>query len=892
MRSVGRGIDQSGRGTLPSAGCQMDEIPKVGFIFERSFRIEDILGDGGVGTVFKAVDLHCGRTVALKTLQQHSGMDQVQRSRFLREAKALSSLQHDNIVTVYRFGISSVGWPYLSMEYVEGRSIRSTLASVGRMPVLSSLSIISDVARALAYVHRQGIVHRDIKPDNILLTSNAEVDTVKIVDFGLASLTRTSASGEALGRDATITEVGEIVGTPAYMAPEQIHGESVDLRADIYSLAASLYEMMAGTRPFEAASIYELYRKHTNESVPALKPSQVDQFHPELNVILSKGMAKKPGNRFRDMDEMADKIDDVIKQIASGKKLPGMPVAAMATVATALVVLCVEGLVFTGTKLFSPTNSNIESSGNATFKQGLALNIPRMLDHAKEYQASGKYADAESLYQQAWNTANSQFGRNHLSAAAIESLLGRNYLKQGRYSEARRLQEHALAVALKQNCDKDYLSNCYSDLAENYRLQNKYSDAETLDRAAVLNAVANRASKLARLADDYRGERKSLEAEKCYTKALEIHQQSNDPLIAFDLCGLANSYVDQRKYSDAQAAYGRALEIMKQFTDPGEELPRTLTSLAGAYFRQGKYADTEPVCEQLLILHKNFPAAGRDYIQTIHALAKEYDRDGQTNDALSIYRILAKQGQKFLTLEEEKWGHEDPRLRPVLELLADIYLRIGEFTKSEQLYKQLIPMQSSSLGKVEALFSLAEVNRREGKFADAEPIFKKALELAERSLDHEHPLLINTLYQLAENYRSQNKYEIAEPLFKRASELAEHSLDHENLLVIDIHFHLAENYRQQGFHTKAEPLHEQVLKLRQRLLGPHHPVVAHSMYCLAETYYGLGKFPEAESLYKGALLIFQVDSVTYQPQIEVIVSRLQTIRGGCCGGQRQRGGRS
>lgn len=291
----------------------MHNIPK-GTIFENKFEILEVLGSGGVGTVYKAVQCDVQRLVALKVLHAYVSLDEEYQARLTREAKALRTLEHSNIVTVYSLALTVNGALYMVMEYLQGKSLRQVLSAEKRLPVLRALRIIKDTARALAYVHKNNIVHRDLKPENIFLSPLPEPDTVKLLDFGLARLT------DLNGQKLTCT--GLLVGTPAYMSPEQCEGKPADCRSDVYSLTICLYELITGARPFAADTPIGILYKHKNEPMPAIKPGQVDLFHPKLNELISRGTSKSPEERYKDMNELADDIDTLASLIsASGKRV-------------------------------------------------------------------------------------------------------------------------------------------------------------------------------------------------------------------------------------------------------------------------------------------------------------------------------------------------------------------------------------------------------------------------------------------------------------------------------------------------------------------------------------------------------------------------------------------
>jgi tetratricopeptide (TPR) repeat protein/predicted Ser/Thr protein kinase len=273
----------------------MSTFPRAGEIFCNRYRLDEVLGTGGFGTVFKAWQLDARRTVALKILQTEPATDDSFKKRFVKEARALSNLQHAGIVTVYHVGVSDEGMPYIAMEYIRGKSVRQILTREGRLPVLRAIGIARQAAEALAYVHEHGIVHRDLKPENIILVEEPEADTVKLIDFGLARV---------LG-EQKVTGTGLLVGSPKYMSPEQCQGQPVDGRADVYALTVCFYEMITGAEPFQADNPIALVYKHIHEAIPAIQPCQVDRFHNGINELVAAATAKDPADRYKGMTEFA-----------------------------------------------------------------------------------------------------------------------------------------------------------------------------------------------------------------------------------------------------------------------------------------------------------------------------------------------------------------------------------------------------------------------------------------------------------------------------------------------------------------------------------------------------------------------------------------------------------
>ncbi|MCX7809134.1 MAG: serine/threonine protein kinase, partial [Deltaproteobacteria bacterium] len=237
------------------------------------YLIEAKLGSGATGVVFRARHKK-GQRVALKVLHDNLGTITSLKRRFEREARALAKLVHPNIVEITDFGVSEEGYTYIAMELLEGRTLEDVL-NEAPIPPARGLFVVKEILKGLAFAHELQIVHRDLKPANVFLCSPNE-ERVKLLDFGLAKLL--SAEDMAL-EDGTLTRRGRVVGTPAYMAPEQITGTGIDVRADIYSVGILLYEVLADRRPFLQERRSELLRAHL-----LLPPPPLNQVRPELVV--------------------------------------------------------------------------------------------------------------------------------------------------------------------------------------------------------------------------------------------------------------------------------------------------------------------------------------------------------------------------------------------------------------------------------------------------------------------------------------------------------------------------------------------------------------------------------------------------------------------------------
>ncbi|MFE6972195.1 protein kinase [Streptomyces sp. NPDC057682] len=281
------------------------------------YQLRDLLGEGGMASVYLAYDTALDRQVAIKTLHTELGREQSFRERFRREAQAVAKLQHTNIVSVFDTGEDELGgalMPYIVMEYVEGQPLGSVLqadiAAYGAMPADKALKVTADVLAALDTSHEMGLVHRDIKPGNVMVTKRG---VVKVMDFGIA---RAMQSGVT-----SMTQTGMVVGTPQYLSPEQALGRGVDARSDLYSVGIMLFQLLTGRIPFDADSPLAIAYAHVQEEPVA--PSTINRsLTPAMDALVARALKKNPNERFPSAAAMQDEIARVLS--ASGQT--GAPV--------------------------------------------------------------------------------------------------------------------------------------------------------------------------------------------------------------------------------------------------------------------------------------------------------------------------------------------------------------------------------------------------------------------------------------------------------------------------------------------------------------------------------------------------------------------------------------
>lgn len=267
--------------------------PLIGTVVDGRYRIEGLLGEGGMGVVYDVTHQALNKRLALKVLRGEMATDEVVVQRFVQEAQSASAIGHPNIVDISDFGTMADGSAFFVMEYLEGESLADRMSREPLSPP-ETLGVLEQVSSALAAAHARGIVHRDLKPDNIQLIPRANSALfVKILDFGIAKVG---------GANSKLTRTGTVFGTPHYMSPEQAAGQSVDARADVYALGVILYEMLTGKVPFEGETFMGILSKHMFEAPPPLQAEgrDIGGFEP----IVARCMAKRPQDRYESMDAL------------------------------------------------------------------------------------------------------------------------------------------------------------------------------------------------------------------------------------------------------------------------------------------------------------------------------------------------------------------------------------------------------------------------------------------------------------------------------------------------------------------------------------------------------------------------------------------------------------
>ena len=349
-----------------------------GALLNNRYRLLARLGEGGMATVFRAEDTKLGRIVAVKVLHEHLGRDAAFLARFEAEARAAASLSHPNIVAVYDVGYDA-GEHYIVMEFVEGPTLKELIAGSAPFPVRRAVDLTTQILAALELAHQRGIVHRDIKPQNVLVTADGRA---KVADFGIARLQAATAQ----------TQAGEVFGTPDYMAPERASGREAGAAADVYSVGVVLYEMLTGRLPFTGESAIEVALKHLQEPPPP--PSRLNPaVPPGLEEVVLQALAKDPAQRFASASAMRQALaqyetrsSDTTGRLVVPSSWPATPVTAGAVTAAPAIsqarrsgcgyLLVISFLLLVTVALAAGVFSVARPLYDAYFRSGLATPPP------------------------------------------------------------------------------------------------------------------------------------------------------------------------------------------------------------------------------------------------------------------------------------------------------------------------------------------------------------------------------------------------------------------------------------------------------------------------------------------------------------------------------------
>lgn len=808
------------------------------------------IGQGGMGTVYLGYDAELDRSVAIKLLKTKAGNDDGERNARLRkEGVALAKLSHPNVVGVYDVG-SWHGGSYVVMEHVAGCDLKSWLAHEPRIQI-EIVSLFLKVAQGLAAAHEAGLVHRDVKPSNILLGENGRVC---ITDFGLARVVdeeQTLAGEGALDAESVdVTGTGTVLGTPTYMAPEQHRAQAADARSDQFSFCVTLYKALYGTSPFQGdtgAALAEA--KILGKLAEAPSGAKVPYW---LCKLLRRGLRPEPSQRYPSMDALHAALLQGTRQNSR----------RWAFGASALVALSgVAGFVLFGAGNSSPppcktAGEEMAEIWNDAARKSISrafLDVER--PHAQD--ATHRVIRALDEYTTQWVTARTDACEaTHVRGTQSESLLDlRMICLSQRYTEFYELVQVFGAKPIK----PEILDNASRAVAHLPSLDG-CADARALTATVPLPENPETRKRIAAIREHLAhasARYKAADFSEGLSLARKVDKNAADvgfsPLRSESLFLLAQIQDARGEADDAQSHYRSTID---QATEAQNDL-----LVAEAWGRLSVLiAETteSPDDARDLLLHAELALKRAGGNETLAARLLEYKArllldEGKFQQASAAFELV-------LVEQEKLFGSNHAELGLVLNNLGAAAEAMGEYDQAVAFYQRALVSDRAFLGPdhpdaTRALGNLGNALLHQGKHAEAKDHQERALQILENALGREHPEVARTLNNYGAALLSLRLYEEALPILQRALAIRRKVLGSEHSQVATTLGNIGYLYNEQGHHSKALEYIRESLKIRESVLGPGHPKIAYSLNSLGTTLKAAGETNAAADAYERALAI-------------------------------------
>lgn len=790
------------------------------------YRILESIGRGGMGAVYLAerVDGQYRRIVAIKLIRGDHDADQLHK-RFLTERQILASLNHPNIASLLDGGITEDGMPYLVMEYVDGSPI-TKYCDRHRLDIESRLRLFRDVCAAVHSAHQNLIIHRDIKPGNVLVEESGRV---KLVDFGIAKLLNPHLAPAS----APMTAVFQRAFTPDYASPEQVRGEPLTTASDVYSLGILLYELLAGRQPYRIRKgtpdeLIEVVceknpeppstRLARTETVVSLDgaaeeitPATVSQnrsttaehlrrrLRSDLDTIVMTALRKEPARRYASAHDLSQDID---------RYLTGLPVAAHR-----------DTMGYRLGKLIR--RRRIESAAVAVVAVALVVATVLVLRQnavarRERDRAEAARLRAESALQRSEEVTDFLVGLFEAAdpvTTGTDTAASRAILRRGLELEARLVDQSVVRAEVL-----DALGRVYSNLADYTRARAALEQALDLRRAET-------------------GE--------------------DDAGVAEIMTHLAVVLRAQADYREADALVERALYIqMRTLGDADTAVARTLLLLSGSLGITGMPDSINALQRRALdIQHR---ALGQDHpaiANTLITLGGVARRSGRTEEAEQLYRDA-------LAVQQRVFGPDAPEVAGSLLYLADFMAEDStRFDEAERLYRNALAIQRAAWGNdypylSHGLENLADLLARQGRDEEAESLLREVLDLRLRVYGADNRYVASSYSLLGSQLSRQGQHEAGLELINRALRLQRQLFGEGSVATAGTLTALGEAYRNMGRYDQAVARYREALSLRERGLSPRHPLVGLTDRLLARILVEAGRPGEAERAYLDALDVY------------------------------------
>lgn len=890
----------------------VEEAADPSLPFQRlgDFRLLREIGRGGMGVVYEAEQLSLNRKVALKVLPEHLSFSDEAVLKFRREAEAGGRQRHPGIVAIHDVG-EHKSVHYIAQELVEGGVTLADRILEYREEKTLPFGYFRDCARtirqaaeALQHAHDSGVIHRDVKPSNILLTGG---DEPKISDFGLAKVE------DALA----LTRTGDFAGTPYYMSPEQASSRkgAIDHRSDIFSLGVTFYELLTLSRPFEGGTSQEVLKKII--STEPMDPRQLNPRVPrDLAVICLKALEKEPNRRYSTMAELAGDLErylagEVILAKPAGavtrvlkrvKRNPALS-AAVAVAVIAVIALLISTPLYV-IRLDRQRQAAEDAKADSDAINEFLVNMIESPDPGRD----GREVTMVELLDKALARIEKDFHDRPLVAASVRTAIARTYQALGEYAEAKTLLGEALEIRKKLLGEEhpDTLDVMVLMVATLIGL-NEIAEADALNRILLdlsLSTLGDN-SVSARSALVNSGlilfhQDKPEEAEKVYRKLIDIQSRSLGPdhentLLAMNNLGC--TLRDQGKLKDAVNIFEEALRRGKSVL--GEEHPETISSvanLAAVLHQMGRFKESEPLYRDLLkksritlgdahpdtikimlslgivlksmrryaeseTLLREAIASGQENLEDEHPVIINV-LDALTSTLIDIGKLIEAEeiNSKVLEIKSQVFGSDHPETCKTLDKRCIILSKLNRNDEAKELLEQLISNYSRLFGYEHSLTlsaenNLASVLGRLGHVSEAISLHRKVLDARRRILGSNHPSTANAMHRLSYLLLKHGYFEECESLTREMLDARRQIYGKEHPYTLSGLNKLAMVLDKVGKYDESENCYNEVIELRREALGEEHDDTLDSMNRLALLLEKEGELTESESLHRSILRI-------------------------------------
>jgi eukaryotic-like serine/threonine-protein kinase len=880
----------------PSTSAESPSPPVLPGFPERlgRYRILCRLGRGGMGEVFEAEQTEpVHRKVALKLIK--GGMDtQEVLARFDSERQALALMNHLNVARMLDAGATEQQRPYFVMEFIQGVPI-TEYCDAHELSTSERLELFIQVCDGIQHAHQKGIVHRDIKPSNVLVTIEDQKAIPKIIDFGLAK-----ALGQSDAGMTQFTHIGQVIGTPTYMSPEQVSGSDIDTRTDVYSLGVLLYQLLVGSLPFDLNVTpqegWDAFRDKIREQEPvrpSVRTSSLSDSSPEtakkrrldpvswsrelrgdLDWITLRALEKDRTRRYQSPSELAA---DITRHLRHEPVLASPPstayrvrkfmrrhrvgVAAAAIIALALIA----GITGTSIGLIRATRAEkaaVEEAENTRQLSDFLLGLFRVSDPS---EARGNTITAREILDKGAQKIERELGDKPVIKAEMMRTIGGVYISLGLYKQAQPLLEKSLAIARTAgNSNRLTRSSSLLELAGLYNQQGQYTQALALAQEGLRireDVLGPEHPEVARallgIGVAYRNAGNYAESKTYLQRSLAIREKALGPEHVDVLDSLYHmGWLNNRtgNYQEASRCYERILAVRAKLGPGQPEVARAMSDLGSVKMNMGDYGRALKLFEQALTIQEK--VLGSNHTE----VANSVDKIGSAFWYMRKYYEAKPYYERALEIREKALGPEHPHVAVSLNNLALLLKNLGEAEKSRTLYTRALAIEEKVFGSdnpviVEELINFALLLSPLGEHSEAQRLVKRALVISEKTYGPEHLKVAYALYVLGHLYHQDGQYQKARAFFERSLAIREKVLGNQNSVVATTLHELAGFHADNGNYQEALANYQRALQIREKTGEPNDVQVVATLADIAKLHRGNGKHKAAREAYERAVAI-------------------------------------